>query len=80
MCYTDDARPPYPPVSGGSVASSGDLILESADGTSFMAYAAHQLNVIADFAEPTKPPPVCWLVAPSELVDGIAKQELVRRG
>ena len=40
MCYSDDARPPLPPVSGGSVASSGDIILEGADGTSFMAYAA----------------------------------------
>lgn len=40
MCYTDDARPPLPPVSGGSVDASGDLILESSDGTRVMAYAA----------------------------------------
>lgn len=40
MCYTDDARPPLPPVSGGSVAASGDLTLEAADGNRFMAYAA----------------------------------------
>jgi len=42
MCYSDDARPPLPPVSGGSgsVASSGDFILEGADGNRFMAYAA----------------------------------------
>lgn len=46
---------------------------------SFMAYAAHQLNVIADFAQPTKPPPVCWLVAPLELLEGIAQGELDRR-
>lgn len=40
MCYGDDARPPYPPVSGGSVGAQGDLTLRSADGTEFMAYAA----------------------------------------
>ena len=43
MCYGDDARPPYPPVSGGSgggVAAKGDLTLHSEDGTEFMAYGA----------------------------------------
>jgi carboxymethylenebutenolidase len=40
MCYGDDARPPFPPVSGGSSASSGNLTLRSSDGTEFMAYAA----------------------------------------
>jgi carboxymethylenebutenolidase len=40
MCYGDDARPPYPPVSGGSVGAQGDLTLRSADGTEFMAYGA----------------------------------------
>jgi glycosyltransferase involved in cell wall biosynthesis len=46
---------------------------------SFMAYAAHQLNVLADFADPSRPPPVCWLVSPSELLNGIARRELDRR-
>ena len=32
----------------------------------FMAYAAHELNVLADFADKSKPAPICWLVAPSE--------------
>lgn len=40
MCYDDSARPPYPPVSGGSVAFSEDITLRSSDGTEFMAYAA----------------------------------------
>lgn len=40
MCYGDDARPPLPPVSGGSIASGEDLTLEAADGARFMAYAA----------------------------------------
>ncbi len=33
----------------------------------FMAYAAHELNVLADFADKSKPAPICWLVAPREL-------------
>src|SRR2546423_470041 len=39
MCYTDDARPPLPPI-GGAAAEQGDMHLTSADGTSFMAYFA----------------------------------------
>jgi carboxymethylenebutenolidase len=39
MCYGDDARPPFPPVSGGS-AGERDLTLRAADGNEFMAYAA----------------------------------------
>ena len=46
---------------------------------SFMAYAAHEMNVIADFANPTKPPPICWLVAPAELLKGMSPLELHRR-
>jgi hypothetical protein len=46
---------------------------------SFMAYAAHQSSVIADFAAPAKPPPICWLVAPGELLGGIDKSEVRRR-
>ena len=33
----------------------------------FMAYAAHELNVLADFADKSKLAPICWLVAPWEL-------------
>src|SRR4051812_31175393 len=40
MCYTDDARPPYPPIRGGSTASQGDLTLTASDGAEFMAYGA----------------------------------------
>ncbi len=40
MCYGDDARPPLPPIAGGSVGTHGELTLEAADGTRFMAYAA----------------------------------------
>jgi carboxymethylenebutenolidase len=45
MCYTDDARPPLPPI-GGAAAEQGDMHLTAADGTSLMAYFARA-------AEPT---------------------------
>src|SRR3981189_2055165 len=36
MCYSDDARPPLPPISGAA-ADHGDLVLTSSDGTKFAA-------------------------------------------
>ncbi len=39
MCYTDDARPPLPPISGAA-ADQGDTTLKAADGNQFMAYFA----------------------------------------
>jgi carboxymethylenebutenolidase len=39
MCYSDDARPPLPPIRGAA-ADQGDLVLTSADGTKFGAYFA----------------------------------------
>ena len=40
MCYSDDARPPLPPIIGGAAADHGDLHLTAADGNRMMAYAA----------------------------------------
>jgi carboxymethylenebutenolidase len=39
MCYSDDARPPLPPI-GGAASDHGDLELTAADGNTFMAYFA----------------------------------------
>jgi carboxymethylenebutenolidase len=39
MCYSDDARPPLPPISGAA-SDHGDMVLTSADGTKLMAYFA----------------------------------------
>jgi carboxymethylenebutenolidase len=39
MCHDNGSRPPAPPAAG-AVAESGDLVLTSADGTRFGAYAA----------------------------------------
>jgi carboxymethylenebutenolidase len=39
MCYSDDARPPLPPISGAA-ADHGELTLTAADGNKFAAYFA----------------------------------------
>ncbi len=39
MCYTNEARPPLPPIMGGST-DEGDLVLTAADGNRVNAYAA----------------------------------------
>jgi carboxymethylenebutenolidase len=39
MCYSDEARPPLPPI-GGAAADQGEITLEAADGNRFMAYFA----------------------------------------
>ena len=40
MCYTDDGRPPLPPVVGGGASNHGDFHLTAADGNRFMAHHA----------------------------------------
>ncbi|MDQ6692332.1 MAG: dienelactone hydrolase family protein [Candidatus Dormibacteraeota bacterium] len=40
MCYSDDARPPLPPVIGGAAADHGDITLSAADGNRLLAHYA----------------------------------------
>ena len=41
MCYEVNARPPLPPIAGGSgIAGTADVVLEAADGNRFDAYTA----------------------------------------
>ncbi|MEP7198899.1 MAG: dienelactone hydrolase family protein [Chloroflexota bacterium] len=40
MCYDNHARPPYPPIAGGT-AMGEDIVLTAADGNRFAAYVAH---------------------------------------
>ena len=40
MCYSDEARPPFPPAIGGAAADHGDTTLSAADGNRFLAYFA----------------------------------------
>jgi carboxymethylenebutenolidase len=47
MCYDSDARPPYPPISGGA-ADGKDIVITAQDGNQFAAYIAYA-------AQPTGP-------------------------
>ncbi len=44
MCYDSDARPPYPPISGGA-ADGKDIVLTAQDGNQFAAYIAYSAQV-----------------------------------
>ncbi len=45
----------------------------------FMAYAAHGLNVVSLAADPRGPEPLPWLTSPAELLSGISAEELRSR-
>jgi len=45
MCYSNEARPPLPPIMGGST-DEGDLVLTATDGNRFRAYAARAATPI----------------------------------
>ncbi len=68
MCYSDDARPPLPPV-GGAAADYGDFVLTASDGNQL---AAH-------FARAAKPTGAGMVVLPD--VRGLHEfyKELARR-
>jgi hypothetical protein len=45
-----------------------------------MAYAAHGLNIISQYADASKPEPLSLLISPDELRKGITPTELECRG
>lgn len=58
--------------------SAQDDVSLTKSGT-FMAYAAHGLNVLSPHGAASKPEPLCWLTTPGELCDGVEASELARR-
>jgi hypothetical protein len=58
--------------------SAQDELSYAKSGT-FMAYAAHALNIIASCADPTKPEPLSLLVAPDELLGSLSETDLDAR-
>jgi hypothetical protein len=58
--------------------SSQDELSITKSGT-FMAYAAHGLNIISCYADASKPAPLSLLISPDELMKGIAPTELESR-
>ena len=41
-----------------------------------MAYAAHGLNILSECASKTGDEPLCWLIGPAELLEGLSESEL----
>jgi hypothetical protein len=58
--------------------SAQDALSYAKSGT-FMAYAAHGLNILAECADPAKEEPVSLLTSPGELLRGIPDTELKMR-
>lgn len=58
--------------------SAQDELSITKSGT-FMAYAAHGLNILSPYAGPARTEPLCWATHPSELLGGIADEELKSR-
>lgn len=58
--------------------SAQDELSITKSGT-FMAYAAHGLNILSLFAGAARAEPLCWATHPAELRDGIAEDELQTR-
>ena len=59
------------------VSAQDDLSITKS-GT-FMAYAAHGLNIISCYADPLKPEPFSLMTRPAELLDGVPGRELKSR-
>jgi len=59
---------------------SGQDELSYSKSGAFMAYAAHGLNIVAEYADRSKEEPLCWLIAPRELIQGVSEAELKLRG
>ena len=65
-------------ASASFAISAQDELSVTKSGT-FMAYAAHGLNIISPHASASGPEPLCWAVHPGELLAGVADAELRAR-
>jgi hypothetical protein len=58
--------------------SAQDELSVTKSGT-FMAYAAHGMNILSPFANAANTEPLCWTTDPAELARGIPDDELRER-
>lgn len=58
--------------------SAQDKLSLTKSGT-FMAFAAHGLNIISPYGAPSADEPLCWVTAPAELLGGVAPAVLQER-
>ena len=81
-----DQRGPLPEEKISELLSAGEFALSAQDDLSitksgtFMAYAAHELNIISCYADASKPEPLSLLTSPVELMKGLTQMELESRG
>ena len=81
-----DQRGPLPEEKISELLSGGEFAISAQDDLSitksgtFMAYAAHGLNIISCYADASKPEPLSLLISPDELLKGVTHEELQSRG
>jgi glycosyltransferase involved in cell wall biosynthesis len=77
-----DQRGPLPEEKISELLSACEYALSAQDelsitkSSAFMAYAAHGLNIISQYADASKPEPLSLLISPDELRKGITPTEL----
>lgn len=59
--------------------SAQDELTITKSGT-FMAYAAHGLNILSCYADASKPEPLSLMISPEELLRGVTTEEMQLRG
>jgi GNAT superfamily N-acetyltransferase len=62
-----------------SFGISGQDELSYEKSGSFMAYAAHELNVLNKCVDKAQEEPLCWLIEPDELLRGVSGNDLQNR-
>jgi hypothetical protein len=81
-----DQRGPLPEEKISELLSACEYALSAQDEPSitkssvFMAYAAHGLNIISQYADVSKSEPLSLLISPDELNKGVTRTELEHRG
>jgi hypothetical protein len=81
-----DQRGPLPEEKISELLSACEFALSAQDDLSitksgtFMAYAAHGVNIISCYADASKSEPLSLLISPDELMKGLAQPELESRG
>ncbi|CAN5151701.1 hypothetical protein BH20VER2_BH20VER2_02170 [soil metagenome] len=66
-------------LAGASFGISAQDELSITKSGTFMAYAAHGLNIVSPAAGPARAEPLCWATHPQELRQGISDAELAAR-
>jgi len=81
-----EQRGPLPEMKISELLSTSEFGISAQDELSitksgtFMAFAAHGLNVLSCYADGTKSEPFSLMISPDELLNGVALSDLQSRG